>query len=132
MTSRVRPRALECREGFILAEAVVSLSLAALTGALSLTLLTWAVRAIDRGEARMGAATVIEQIYEEARVASPAQLATTASGRIGRYQWRRIPQGPVDRRVPNGAQRIRLEATWTAGARPDRSVIGAVVTGAGA
>ena len=118
------------RSGFILAEALVSLGLAALTGALALTLLVWAARTIDRAGARMEAATVIERLYEEARLASPADLRAVTSGTAGRYRWRRLSRGPVDGSSPNGAQRVRLEATWTAGGRPDRSAIEAVVVGA--
>lgn len=118
------------RGGFILAEALVSLGLAALTGALALTLLVWAARTIDRAQARMEAATVIERLYEEARLATPADLRAVTSGTLGRYRWRRLPRGPVEIASPNGAQRVRLEATWTAGGRPDRSAIEAVVAGA--
>ena len=71
------------RSGFILAEALVSLGLAALTGALALTLLVWAARTIDRAGARMEAATVIERLYEEARLASPADLRAVTSGTAG-------------------------------------------------
>lgn len=117
------------RGGFILAEALVSLGLAALTGALAVTLLIWAVRTIDRAQARMAAATVIERLYEEARLTTPADLRAVASGKTGRYRWRRLPRGPVDVTHPDGAQRVRLEATWTAGARPDRSGIDAIVVG---
>ncbi|MDO9337705.1 MAG: hypothetical protein Q7T61_15015 [Caulobacter sp.] len=115
--------------GFILAEALVSLGLAALTGALALTLLVWAARTIDRAQARIAAATVIERLYEEARLATPADLRAMTSGKTGRYSWRRLPRGPVEAAAPAGAQRVRLEATWTAGGRPDRSVIDAVVVG---
>jgi type II secretory pathway pseudopilin PulG len=117
------------KSGFILAEALVSLGLAALTGTLALTLLVWAARTIDRAQARMAAATVVEQLYEEARLTTPADLRAVTSGRTGRYRWRRLPRGPVERSIPNGAQRVRLEVTWTAGARPDRSVIDAVIVG---
>lgn len=117
------------RDGFILAEALVSLGLAALTGALALTLLVWAARTIDRARARMAAATVIERLYEEARLTTPADLRAAASGKTGRYRWRRLPRGPVEVSSPSGAQRIRLEVTWTAGARPDRSAIDAIVVG---
>lgn len=118
------------RGGFILAEALVSLGLAALTGALALTLLVWAARTIDRAQARMEAATVIERLYEEARLATPADLRAMTAGSAGRYRWRRLPRGPVEAAQPNGAQRVRLEATWSAGGRPDRSAIEAVVAGA--
>lgn len=117
------------KPGFILAEALVSLGLAALTGTLALTLLVWAARTIDRAQARMAAATVVEQLYEEARLTTPADLRAVTSGRTGRYRWRRLPRGPVENAIPNGAQRVRLEVTWTAGARPDRSVIDAVIVG---
>ena len=117
------------KSGFILAEALVSLSLAALTGTLALTLLVWAARTIDRAQARMAAATVVEQLYEQARLTTPADLRAMTSGRTGRYRWRRLPRGPVEAASPNGAQRVRLEVTWTAGARPDRSVIDAVIVG---
>ena len=120
----------ERRGGFILAEALVSLGLAALTGALALTLLVWAARTIDRARARMEAATVIERLYEEARLATPADLRAVASGTSGRYRWRRLPRGPVLIAQPNGAQRVRLEASWIAGGRPDRSIVEAVVVGA--
>ena len=125
----MRPASKE-RGGFILAEALVSLGLAALTGALALTLLVWAARTIDRARARMEAATVIERLYEEARLAAPADLRAVTSGTSGRYRWRRLPRGPVDVAQPNGAQRVRLETTWMAGGRPDRSGIEAVVIGA--
>jgi type II secretory pathway pseudopilin PulG len=118
------------RGGFILAEALVSLGLAALTGALALTLLVWAARTIDRARARMEAATVIERLYEEARLATPADLRAVTSGTSGRYRWRRLPRGPVEIAQPNGAQRVRLEAIWTAGGRSDRSAIEAVIVGA--
>lgn len=121
---------MKTRRGFILAEALVSLGLATLTGALALTLLVWAARTIDRAQARMAAATVVERLYEEARLTTPADLRAAASGREGRYRWRRLPRGPVDLASPNGAQRVRLEVTWTAGARPDRSAIDAIVVGA--
>ncbi|MDB5469209.1 MAG: hypothetical protein JWR84_769 [Caulobacter sp.] len=117
------------RQGFILAEALVSLGLAALTGTLALTLLVWAARTIDRAQARMAAATVIERLYEEARLTSQADLRAVASGRTGRYRWRRLPRGAVEIANPNGAQRVRLEVTWSAGARPDRSAIDAVIVG---
>ncbi|WGM40228.1 hypothetical protein [Caulobacter sp. NIBR1757] len=117
------------RKGFILAEALVSLGLATLTGALALTLLVWAARTIDRAQARMAAATVIERLYEEARLTTPADLRAMTSGRMGRYRWRRLPRGPVEVSSPDGAQRVRLEVTWTAGARPDRSAIDAVIVG---
>ena len=117
------------RGGFILAEALVSLGLAALTGALALTLLVWAARTIDRAQARMAAATVIERLYEEARLTTPADLRAMTSGRTGRYRWRRLPRGPVEVGSPDGAQRVRLEVTWVAGARPDRSAIDAVIVG---
>ena len=117
------------KQGFILAEALVSLGLAALTGTLAVTLLVWAARTIDRAQARMAAATVIERLYEEARLTSPADLRAVASGRSGRYRWRRLPRGPVEIASPGGAQRVRLEVTWSAGARPDRSAIDAVVVG---
>ncbi len=116
-------------EGFILAEALVSLGLAALTGTLSLTLLVWAARTIDRAQARLAAATVVERLYEEARLTTRADLRAVTSGRTGRFSWRRLPRGPVEFTRPDGAQRIRLEVTWTAGARPDRSAIDAVVVG---
>lgn len=117
------------RGGFILADALVSLGLAALTGALALTMLSWAARTIDRAQARMAAATVIERLYEEARLTTPADLRAMTSGRTGRYRWRRLPRGPVDIASPDGAQRVRLEVTWMAGARPDRSAIDAVIVG---
>ncbi len=117
------------RDGFILAEALVSLGLAALTGALAVTLLVWAARTIDRAQARMAAATLIERLYEEARLTTPADLRTVTTGKAGRYRWRRLPRGPVEIAIPNGAQRVRLEAAWTAGGRPDRSSIDAVVVG---
>jgi type II secretory pathway pseudopilin PulG len=120
------------RRGFILVEALVSVALAGLTAAAAITLLVWTARTIDRAQARMDAATVVERIYEEARLAGPAGLGAPASGVSGRFRWRRMPLGLFDRTFGAGPRRIRIEVTWTAGARPDRSVIEALVTGAGA
>jgi hypothetical protein len=67
-------------EGFILAEALVSLGLAALTGTLSLTLLVWAARTIDRAQARLDRALL---------------LATAATRTCGVHPSGRRPADPA-------------------------------------
>ncbi|MDQ0465743.1 type II secretory pathway pseudopilin PulG [Caulobacter ginsengisoli] len=118
--------------GYILVDALVSVALAAVTGAVAVTLLVWTAHSLERSKARLEAATVVERLYEEARLASPVQLASPAGGQIGRYRWRRLPLGLVDRPFGAGPQRVRLEVTWRAGGRPQSDRVEAWITGGGA
>jgi type II secretory pathway pseudopilin PulG len=125
-----RPRSRRAR-GFILVDALVSVALAALTGAVAVTLLVWTARSLDRSQARLEAAALVERLYEEARLASPDDLSAAASGQAGRYRWRRLPLGLVDRPFGAGPQRIRLEVAWRAGGQPQSSHVEAWITGGG-
>lgn len=117
--------------GYILVDALVSVALAAITGAVATTLLVWTTQSLDRSKARIEAAAVVEQLYEEARLASPADLAGPASGQAGRYRWRRTPLGLVDPAFGAGPRRIRLDLSWRAGGQAQYSRVEAWVTGAG-
>ncbi len=117
--------------GFILVEALVSVALAALTGAVAVTLLVWTAQSLERSQARLEAATLVEQLYEEARLATPADLGRPADGQIGRYHWRRLPLGLVDQPFGAGPERVRLDVTWRAGGRPQTSHVEAWITGGG-
>lgn len=117
--------------GFILVDALVSVALAALTGAVATTLLVWTAQSLDRSRARLEAAVLMERLYEEARVASPAELTGPAAGEAGRFRWRRTPLGPVDRTAAGGPERLRFDVAWRAGGQPQSSRIEAWVRGGG-
>lgn len=117
--------------GYILVDALVSVALAALTGAVATTLLVWTAQSLDRSRARLEAAGLVERLYEEARLASPAELDSPETGTAGRYRWRRVPLGLVDRPLGAGPRRVRFELAWQAGGRPQGSRVEAWIAGAG-
>jgi type II secretory pathway pseudopilin PulG len=117
--------------GYILIEALVSVALAAVTGAVAVTLLVWTARTMERSQTRIEAAALVERLYEEARLASPADLAAPAAGQAGRYRWRRQPLGLVDRSLGGGPERVRLDVSWRAGGQPQASHVEAWITGGG-
>jgi type II secretory pathway pseudopilin PulG len=121
--------------GYVLAEALVSAALASLAGVLAVTLLIWSARAIDRAQAAEGAMRVLDRLYQESRLASPAALAQPASGYVGRYQWVRIPgrslgdtpgQQP-DPKLADAPTPERFVVLWIAGGKPTRTQLQAIV-----
>lgn len=119
-------------KGYILVDALVSVALAALTGAVATTLLVWTAHSLERSQARGEAAVLMQRLYEEARLASPADLAAPAGGQAGGFRWRRTPLGLVDRPFGAGPQRVRLDLAWRAGGEAQASHIEAWVTPPGA
>ena len=121
--------------GYVLAEALGSAALASLAGVLAVTLLIWSARAIDRAQAGEGAVRVLDRLYQESRLASPEALGRPASGYVGRYQWVRIPgrslgdepgQDP-DPRLADAPTPVRFVVQWTAGGKPARTQLQAIV-----
>lgn len=113
--------------GFIIADALVSVALAAMTATLAITLLIWTTRALDQAQTRIGAARVMERLYEEARLASRGDLAGTHEGVIGRYHWRRTGLGTGARAFGYGPERVRLEVRWSTAMRGNRDVVEALI-----
>ena len=127
----MRPRRDRRADGYILVDALVSVALAALTGAVATTLLVWTAQSLDRSRARTEAAGLVERLYEEARLESPSELDGPETGTAGRYRWRRVPLGLVDRPFGAGPRRVRFELAWQAGGRPQSSRVEAWIAGAG-
>ncbi len=128
-------RSAGAKRGYVLAEALVSAALASLAGVLAVTLLIWSARSIDRSQSAEGAVRVLDRLYQECRLASPDALGRPASGYVGRYQWVRIPgralsdgagQEP-DPKLADSPIPVRLVVQWTAGGRPDRRQLQAIV-----
>ena len=123
------------KSGYVLAEALVSAALASLAGVLSVTLLIWSARAIDRSQAAEGAIRVLDRLYQETRLASPDALGRPSSGWVGRYQWVRIPAralGDEPGQEPNPKLADapfpeRFVVQWRAGGKVDRRQMQAIV-----
>jgi type II secretory pathway pseudopilin PulG len=113
--------------GYILAEALISAAIASLTGLLSVTLLIWSAEAIDRAQSAVGATQVLSRLYEEARTLTPDDLGRPANGMIGRYQWVRAPGLSLDRDNDYSPAPVRFVVAWTAGGKPQRMMIEAVM-----
>jgi len=113
--------------GYILAEALISAAIAALAGALSVTLLIWSAEAIDRSQSSIGAMRVLDQLYEESRLLSPDYLGRPASGVLGRYQWVRAPSQSLGFEAPYSPVPVRFYVQWTSGGRLERRTIQAVL-----
>jgi type II secretory pathway pseudopilin PulG len=125
--------------GYVLAEALVSAALASLAGGLAVTLLVWSAASVDRAQSAEGAIRVLDRLYEESRLATPAALGRPASGFIGRYQWIRAPGRSLgdapgladDLRFAYSPVPVRFVVQWRAGGRTERRQLQAIVRPAG-
>jgi type II secretory pathway pseudopilin PulG len=122
--SRRRSRRLA---GFVLAEALVSAAIAALTAGLAVTLLAWSARSVSESQASLGAVRVQERVYEEARLLTPAALGMMGQGTMGRYRWLRTSGPRLDSRFEDAPVPLRITVTWTAGGRPWSRTLEALV-----
>jgi hypothetical protein len=95
-------------------------------------LLIWAAAAVDRAQSTVGAAKVMERIYEESRLLTPAQLSTPASGVLGRYRWSRSPGARLDPRFDFAPAPVRISVSWTASGRPEQRNLDALIAPGGA
>ena len=118
--------------GYILAEAMVSAALAALCGALALTLLVWSGEAIDRAQSSLGAIRALDRLYEESRLLPPRELGRPSNGVLGRYNWIRAPGVSLDPTKDYAPVPVRFFVQWTAAGRVERREMQAIVRPASA
>jgi len=118
--------------GFILAEAVVSTAIAGLAATLAIIVLITVSGQLERASAERGAARLTQAVYEEARLASAAQLNGVATGQIGRYSWLRKGSGPVNRDLPDSPVDVRIDVRWAVRGQPYKHSVRAVIAPASA
>ena len=125
--------------GYVLAEALVSAAIASLAGVLSVTLLIWSAEKVDQAQSSLGAVRVLDRLYEEARLETPAGLDRPRSGVLGRYRWVRVPGRPLseapgvapDAKLADAPIPVRFFVEWSAGGKLQRRRLETLVRAAG-
>ena len=127
MKPRAAARRPRSAAGFILAEALVSAAIAGLAATLAILVLITVAGQLERAAAERGAARLTRAVYEEARLASAAQLKGVATGQVGRYGWLRNGGGALSRDLPDSPVNVRIDVRWTVHGRAYRHSVQAVI-----
>jgi hypothetical protein len=117
--------------GYVLAEALISAAIAAVTAGLSITLLAWSVRSVAASQASLGAVRVLGRVYEESRLLPPGALGGVGQGQMGRYHWTRIPRPSLDSRFAAAPVPVRMVVSWTQNSQVQTRELDAVIAPGG-
>lgn len=113
--------------GFLLAEALVSVSVAALTAAAAMQSYIWCVHTTADARSDLIASEILQREYETARLLNADELASVAAGSYGGFNWRRQPQVQSESAGPGAAAKVRISVDWITRQRPRTRTLDVVI-----